>query len=73
MVEPTENENKDKIDKYVAAVAEEMGKAKADPDYAHHAPTNTSVGRIDSGWSVRNLVVSYKIMKDKREKGEFVP
>ena len=73
MVEPTENENKDRLDKYVKAVAEEMEKAKANPDYAHDAPKWTSVGRIDSGWSVRNLVLSYKIMKEKLEKGEYVP
>ena len=73
MVEPTENENKDRIDQYVQAVSEEMEKAKADPDYGHDAPKWTSVGRIDSAWSVRNLVVSYKIYKEKKEKGEFVP
>jgi len=50
-----------------------MEKAKVDPDYGHAAPKWTSVGRIDSAWSVRNLVVSYKIYKDKKEKGEFVP
>ena len=73
MVEPTENENKERLDQYVQAVSEEMEKAKADPDYAHHAPKWTAVGRIDAGWSVRNLVLSYKLLKEKLENGEYVP
>ncbi len=73
MVEPTENENKDSIDRYVAAVEEEMEKARKDPEYAHHAPHNAAVSRVDIGWSVKNLVVSYKILKEKLEKGEYVP
>ena len=73
MVEPTENENKDRIDNYVQAVSEEMEKAKANPEYAHHAPQWTAVGRIDAAWAVRNLVLSYKLLKEKREQGEYVP
>jgi glycine dehydrogenase subunit 2 len=73
MVEPTENENKDSIDRYVAAVEEEMVKARADAEYAHHAPHNAAVSRVDIGWSVKNLIVSNKILKEKRENGEYVP
>ncbi|MCG3216652.1 MAG: aminomethyl-transferring glycine dehydrogenase subunit GcvPB, partial [Candidatus Heimdallarchaeota archaeon] len=67
MVEPTENENKDSIDRYVQAVSEEMEKAKKDPDYAHNAPEWSAVGRIDDAHSVRNLVLSWKMMKEKKE------
>ncbi len=67
MVEPTENENKDSIDRYVQAVSEEMEKAKKDPDYAHNAPEWSAVGRVDDAHSVRNLVLSWKMMKEKKE------
>ncbi|MHA1829563.1 MAG: hypothetical protein ACTSX6_13065 [Candidatus Heimdallarchaeaceae archaeon] len=73
MVEPTENENKARIDQYVQIVEEEMDKARANPDYAHAAPQWAAVGRVDDGWSVRKLIMSWKIYQRLKEAGEDIP
>jgi glycine dehydrogenase subunit 2 len=73
MVEPTENENKERLDRYVKAVEEEMEKARKDPEYAHNAPKWTAIGRVDDAWAVKNLVLSYKLMKEKQKEGEYIP
>ena len=67
MMEPTENENKDRLDQYVKILEEEMDKARKDPDYAHHAPKWTSIGRVDDAYAIRNLTLSWKMMKEKQE------
>lgn len=63
MIEPTENENKERLDRFVQILKEEIEKAKNNPDYAHHAPTNTAVGRVDDAYAVKNLTLSWKMMK----------
>ncbi len=67
MMEPTENENKDRLDQYVQILEEEMDKARKDPDYAHNAPKWTSIGRVDDAYAIRNLTLSWKMMKEKQE------
>jgi len=67
MVEPTENENKDRLDQYVKVLEEEMDKARKDPNYAHDAPKWTSIGRVNDAHAIRNLTLSWKMMKEKQE------
>ncbi len=48
MVELTESETKENIDRYVDALKEIEEMARRDPDLLRRAPTNTSVGRVDT-------------------------
>ncbi|MHA1408236.1 MAG: hypothetical protein ACTSSG_12765 [Candidatus Heimdallarchaeaceae archaeon] len=73
MVEPTENENKARIDQYVKIVEEEMDKARENPDYTHAAPQWVAVGRVDDGWSVRKLIMSWKLYKEKKATDDEIP
>lgn len=73
MIEPTENENKESIDDFVQVLKEEIDKARDNPDYAHDAPYWTSVGRLDDSWAVKNLILSYKMIKNLKTKGEWPP
>ena len=68
MIEPTENENKERIDNFVNVLAEEIEKAKNNPEYAHKAPEWTAIGRVDDAYAVKNLILSWKMLKEKEEK-----
>jgi len=68
MIEPTENENKERLDQFAVIMEEEIEKAKKDPEYAHKAPYWTAVGRVDDAFAVKNLILSWKMMKEKRQK-----
>ncbi len=68
MVEPTENENKERIDAYVKLLKEEIDKAKKDEEYAHQAPKNTAIGRVDDVYAARNFLLSWRLIKQKKNK-----
>lgn len=73
MIEPTENENKESLDRYIQVFKEEIAKAKENPQYAHDAPYNTAVGRVDDAWATRNLILSWKMIKELEKKGQWPP
>ena len=47
MIEPTETESKETLDKFIAAMAEIAGLAEQDPDAITSCPKTTPVGRLD--------------------------
>ena len=65
MIEPTENENKELLDQFAEVMRDEIEKAKEDPEYAHKAPYKTAVGRVDDAYAIKNLILSWKMMKER--------
>ncbi|MFQ6128776.1 MAG: aminomethyl-transferring glycine dehydrogenase subunit GcvPB [Thermoplasmata archaeon] len=59
MIEPTESETKETLDRY-AKVMEEI--VKGDPETTRNAPHNASVKRVDEVAAARKPVLSFKMM-----------
>lgn len=59
MVEPTESEDRDTLDHFVAVMEELFEIAKIDPDQLHAAPISTPVGRLDEVKAAREMRLSY--------------
>jgi glycine dehydrogenase subunit 2 len=60
MVEPTETESLETMDRFVAVMAEILGKAKADLSWLEHAPYNTVVGRLDEVTAAKKPILTYQ-------------
>lgn len=63
MIEPTETESMQTLDRFVAIVEKILGE---DPETVRSAPHNTSVRRIDEVKAARDLLLSYKMLIEKR-------
>ena len=57
LVEPTETETKETLDRFAATVAEILREAREDPDLARGAPYTTPVRRLDEAGAARHPVV----------------
>jgi glycine dehydrogenase subunit 2 len=57
MVEPTETETKETLDRFAEVVAEILKEARDDPEVAKHAPYTTPVRRLDEAGAARHPVV----------------
>ncbi len=57
LVEPTETETKETLDRFAEVVAEILKEAREDPEIAHHAPYTTPVRRLDEAGAARHPVV----------------
>ena len=57
MVEPTETEAKESLDRLAAAFESILAEAEDDPSIAHEAPYTTPVRRLDEAGAARNPVV----------------
>jgi glycine dehydrogenase subunit 2 len=53
MVEPTETETKDELDRFVAAMRSIAAEAEENPDLLHNAPTHTRLRRLDETAAAR--------------------
>ncbi|HEX3548807.1 MAG TPA: aminomethyl-transferring glycine dehydrogenase subunit GcvPB [Candidatus Elarobacter sp.] len=53
MIEPTETESKETLDRFVADFREIVATAKADPQRVLETPVNTAVGRVDETRAAR--------------------
>ncbi|MDY0133202.1 MAG: aminomethyl-transferring glycine dehydrogenase subunit GcvPB [Desulforegulaceae bacterium] len=53
MIEPTESESKEEIDKFIKVMKQIAKEAKENPDILHSAPNNTKVGRLDETLAAR--------------------
>ena len=60
MIEPTETESKDTLDKFADALAKIAEEARVEPDVLHNAPQTTPVFRLDEAKAARNPVLCYK-------------
>jgi len=59
MIEPTETEDKDTLDRFVAVMAELLELAAADADALHAAPITTPVGRLDEVKAAKDMRLNY--------------
>jgi glycine cleavage system P protein (glycine dehydrogenase) subunit 2 len=57
LIEPTETETKETLDRFAAVVAEILREAAADPEIARTAPHTTPVRRLDEAAAARRPVV----------------
>jgi glycine dehydrogenase subunit 2 len=57
MVEPTETETKETLDRFAEVVAEILEEARTDPEMAQNAPYTTPVRRLDEAGAARHPVV----------------
>jgi len=58
MTEPTETENKETLDHFVAVLRELVEKGKDDPDFLPGAPRNMPVRRLDETGAARYMVLT---------------
>ncbi len=59
MIEPTETEDRDTLDRFVDIMKELIETAKDNPDVLHEAPISTPVGRLDEVKAARDMRLSY--------------
>lgn len=59
MIEPTESETVETLDRIVVAMKQIAREAESDPDLLRSAPRTTPVGRIDEAKAARDLIVSW--------------
>jgi glycine dehydrogenase subunit 2 len=57
MIEPTETETKETLDRFAAVVKRILEEAREDPEIARNAPYSTPVRRLDEGGAARRPVV----------------
>ena len=57
LIEPTETETKETLDRFAEIVAEILREAREDPSVAQHAPYTTPVRRLDEAGAARRPVV----------------
>jgi glycine dehydrogenase subunit 2 len=57
LVEPTETETKETLDRFAEIVADLLREAREDPEIARHAPYTTPVRRLDEAGAARHPVV----------------
>ncbi len=57
LIEPTETETKETLDRFAETVCEILQEAKTDPEIARGAPYNTPVRRLDEAGAARRPVV----------------
>ena len=57
LIEPTETETKETLDRFAEIVAEILREAREDPEIARNAPYTTPVRRLDEAAAARKLVV----------------
>jgi glycine dehydrogenase subunit 2 len=57
MIEPTETENKDTLDRFADALIKIAEEAKSQPELLHNAPITTPFGRMDEVKAARELVL----------------
>jgi glycine dehydrogenase subunit 2 len=62
MIEPTETESKETLDKFIEAMIRIAKKAEKSPDKLHLAPQNTPVGRLNEAKAAREIDISYNAM-----------
>lgn len=58
MIEPTETESKENLDRFIWAIKEIVNEAKENPEILKQAPHNTKVKRLDEVYAARNPVLT---------------
>ena len=64
MIEPTETEGKETLDRFAQAMENIAREAKENPELLHDAPTKTPVRRLDQTRAVRQPILTYPFGED---------
>ncbi|MCH4888864.1 glycine dehydrogenase subunit 2 [Acidaminobacter sp. JC074] len=64
MIEPTETESLENMDKFVDAMISIRKEIDEDPDLLHQAPSTTHITRIDELAAARNPIIVYRKQED---------
>ncbi|MCF7827239.1 MAG: aminomethyl-transferring glycine dehydrogenase subunit GcvPB [Candidatus Marinimicrobia bacterium] len=59
MIEPTESENKDTMDRFISVLKQIVEEVETNPELVNTAPHNTPVGKVDETYANRNLNVHW--------------
>ncbi len=60
MIEPTETESKEEVDRFCDAMISIAKECEQTPDIVHQAPHTSPVRRVDEVKAARNLILTYK-------------
>ncbi len=60
MIEPTETESKQEVDRYADILLKIAEEARSDPDLLHEAPHNAPVRRLDETYAARQKILRYR-------------
>ena len=63
MIEPTETECKEELDRFADAMGDIARVAAENPDSLHNAPEKTYISRPNEAWAARNLVLTADMME----------
>lgn len=66
MIEPTETETKETLDRFLSVMQRISDEAYNSPEMLHSAPHHTSVRRVDEVKAARNPILSWKMYKKAR-------
>ena len=66
MIEPTETESKETLDKFADALIAILAEAKENPDLLREAPHTTPVTRLDDAHAAKNLDVRFPFKDTKQ-------
>ncbi|AFL94646.1 putative glycine dehydrogenase subunit 2 [Thermococcus cleftensis] len=70
MIEPTETVSREELDAYVEALRRISEEAYSNPEIVKSAPHNTAVKRVDDVLAAKKPVLSWKMYRELRERGE---
>ncbi|AFK21657.1 aminomethyl-transferring glycine dehydrogenase subunit GcvPB [Pyrococcus sp. ST04] len=70
MIEPTETATKEELDAYVEALKKISEEAYTNPEVVKSAPHNTAVRRVDDVLAAKKPIITWKMYKELKEKGE---
>src|SRR6202012_1779301 len=62
LIEPTETETRETLDRFATIVAEVLREAQEDPEIARGAPYSTPVRRLDEAGAARNPVLRQQFL-----------
>jgi len=65
MIEPTETETLEEMDRFIAAVKKIV---RADGEDLRSRPRNTSRGRLDETFAAKKMIFTYRALREWREK-----
>ncbi|NLY35642.1 MAG: aminomethyl-transferring glycine dehydrogenase subunit GcvPB [Tissierellia bacterium] len=66
MIEPTETESRDTLDRFMDALEAIAKEAVENPELLHNAPYTTPVRRIDEVYAAKALILTYKDMLNEK-------
>jgi glycine dehydrogenase subunit 2 len=59
MIEPTETEPLEELDRFIAAMEEIAETSREDPEKLHESPRAAPISRVDEVWAARNLILTW--------------